>query len=688
MLKRTNMRRFYFILLALCLTNFASAQDWFLTNSFLWDMKFYNAQIGFAVGDLGSFRKTTDGGANWKFSQTGAETNLRSVHIANPDTVYAVGEEGVIVRTYDGGDHWQVTVMPKRNDLISVFFINTKIGFAVGGLGDVYQTMDYGTSWALVSSSITNDLYAVYFLNQSVGFTGGTNTGLLRTDDGGKTWNSVYPAGSVRSIFFTDANTGYVAGPGVLKTTDGGNTWTPLSSLLPNEYRFITFVDASTGYLILGNEILKTIDAGNSWTQQLTGVTVPLWCVAFSSAGKGFAAGKNGLIITTIDGGNTWNKTTEGTNYGLNASFALTEQIVVAVGASTVAEGVIMKTNDGGITWSKQFTDNSLASVFFTDLNNGYAVGHYGCIMKTTDGGNTWSKQNVENQGASPALYSVYFTNATTGYAVGTLGQIVKTNDAGATWTFLSSNTSFNLESIWFTDQNTGYIASGGSAILKTSDGGNTWQSTSIGNAMFSVHFPTPSTGFSVGAFGTVMKTVDAGTTWTKIPGVLTGYGMRSVWFIDEQTGYIATGDVIDFIIGGRILKTTDGGATWTNSTGKTPEPIGHVTFNRNTGYAVSSNGVIFKNKSGGGSIGINELTEKKPVILFPNPSDGLVTIRTINAATGSILSITDMKGRTILSKVIQRPDETIDLGSYPKGVYLFRIIDGKEVRCSKLVKE
>jgi photosystem II stability/assembly factor-like uncharacterized protein len=684
------MKRIYFLVLLGALSfmvNAQIAQDWFLTNSFLSDMKFYNTQIGYAVGDLGSFRKTTDGGANWTFSQTGAETNLRSVQVVSPDTVYAVGEKGVIVRTFDGGENWQVTILPDRLNLYSVFFTNNGFGFAVGESGKVYRTLDYGVTWNLVSSSMNKTLFTVHFLNQSVGFTGGTNTGLLRTDDGGKTWTSAFPTGSVFSIFFTDANTGYVAGAGLLKTTDGGNTWTQLSFPLPG-CGYLNFVDASTGYAIGGTVILKTTDAGNSWTQHNTGVTVGLWSVAFSSADKGFALGKNGLIITTTDGGNTWTKTTEGTDYGLNASFALTENIVVAVGGKTSLEGIIMKTNDGGVTWSKQFTDNSLSSVFFTDLNNGYAVGHYGCIMKTTDGGNTWTKQNVENQGASPALYSIYFTNATTGFAVGTSGNIVKTTDAGATWTFLTDNSGFNFQSIWFTDQNTGYIASSGSAILKTTNGGSIWQSTSTGIQMFSVHFPTPSKGFSVGAFGTVMKTADAGTTWTKIPGVLTGYGMRSVWFIDEQTGYIATGDVNDYIIGGRILKTTDGGSTWTNSTGKTPEPIGHVTFHKNTGYAVSSNGVIFKNKNGGGSIGINELAEKKPVTLFPNPSDGLVTIHTSNTINGSIIHITDMKGRTILSKVIQQPDETIDLGSYPKGVYLFRICDGKKVHCSKLVKE
>lgn len=105
--------------------------------------------------------------------------------------------------------------------------------------------------------------------------------------------------------------------------------------------------------------------------------------------------------------------------------------------------GTILKTTDGGQTWITQVsgTSNELRSVFFTDVNTGYAVGglitEYGCcsiqgyggtILKTTDGGLHWIPQS----GAEKSLlYSVYFTDDSTGYAVGTGGTILTTTTGG-----------------------------------------------------------------------------------------------------------------------------------------------------------------------------------------------------------------------------------------------------------------
>ena len=51
--------------------------------------------------------------------------------------------------------------------------------------------------------------------------------------------------------------------------------------------------------------------------------------------------------------------------------------------------GIILKTIDGGNTWTNQFTLNSynLNSVFFINMNVGFAVGNIGTIIKTKNGG-------------------------------------------------------------------------------------------------------------------------------------------------------------------------------------------------------------------------------------------------------------------------------------------------------------
>ena len=52
--------------------------------------------------------------------------------------------------------------------------------------------------------------------------------------------------------------------------------------------------------------------------------------------------------------------------------------------------GTILKTTNGGATWTSQTSGTiyRLYSVYFTDVNTGYAVGDGGIILKTITGGN------------------------------------------------------------------------------------------------------------------------------------------------------------------------------------------------------------------------------------------------------------------------------------------------------------
>jgi photosystem II stability/assembly factor-like uncharacterized protein len=69
---------------------------------------------------------------------------------------------------------------------------------------------------------------------------------------------------------------------------------------------------------------------------------------------------------------------------------------------------------------------NALRSVFFTDINTGYAVGDCNTILKTTDGGISWA--NVSD-GFYSGLESIYFTSSTPGYVGGWYGILLKTTN-------------------------------------------------------------------------------------------------------------------------------------------------------------------------------------------------------------------------------------------------------------------
>ena len=138
---------------------------------------------------------------------------------------------------------------------------------------------------------------------------------------------------------------------------------------------------------------------------------------------------------------------------------------------SSNGHGIVLKTTYEGVTWNELSSGANQAffSVYFTDINTGYAVGYMGIIMKTSNGGANW----IYLQGGTiDILYSVYFPTPNKGYVVGNSGDILKTNNGGITWTADSSGTWNNLASVFFTDTTTGYVVGYDGTILKTGNGG------------------------------------------------------------------------------------------------------------------------------------------------------------------------------------------------------------------------
>lgn len=93
---------------------------------------------------------------------------------------------------------------------------------------------------------------------------------------------------------------------------------------------------------------------------------------------------------------------------------------------------------NGGAYWYEQSIPSGiypdLYSVNFSDLNTGWAVGHFyytnsGLILNTTNRGTNWINQ-CDRIGFK--LFSVHFINNKTGWVVGSDGTILKTTNGGA----------------------------------------------------------------------------------------------------------------------------------------------------------------------------------------------------------------------------------------------------------------
>ncbi|MCX6247635.1 MAG: YCF48-related protein [Bacteroidetes bacterium] len=361
--------------------------------------------------------------------------------------------------------------------------------------------------------------------------------------------------------------------------------------------------------------------------------------------------------------------------------------------------GTILKTSNAGLTWTalSSGTSNNLNAVHFTDDNTGFAVGDLGTIIKTSNAGLTWS---AISSGTTEILTSLYFPNATTGFAVGHSATILKTIDGGTTWTNVTPfGVEGNLASVYFTDAKRGYAVGGRTILipngaivltllLLTEDGGTTWGDASMGTGpLTSVYCTDTNACYAVGGslperppYSEVFKMKVNGDMTTQISR--SGYGLNSVYFANANTGY-----AVGFY--GTIMKTSNGGTDWTIQNSGTPSHLSSVYFtDANTGYAVGDMGTILKTTNGGNSLGVNiQLSTENSLKIYPNPSSDNISIETTVNQSHSELSILNINGQKILTRQITEAVTQINVSTLPGGVYEVQLIGEKGMQTGKFIK-
>jgi photosystem II stability/assembly factor-like uncharacterized protein len=315
--------------------------------------------------------------------------------------------------------------------------------------------------------------------------------------------------------------------------------------------------------------------------------------------------------------------------------------------------GVILKTINGGEDWIAKDAGTSayLQSLYFTDENTGYAVGSSNLIIKSTDAGESWV--SLSSGIVDGYLNSICFTDENTGFIVGGIygpdEVILKTIDGGQNWTRHYSDTNGILTSVFFVNKDIGF-ATGYHPIeddwcslpivIKTTDGGDTWNSLNVNVPCWcpypnSIYFVNENLGFVAGSCSTpahsdgfILKTSDGGLSWShQFPmDSVFSTGCSSVFFTDNNTGYLAGRYQSD----GRVMKTTDGGENWHyQEIPDTTEKCYTVFFpTNNVGYIVGYSGTILKTINGGGPADIREIKQNITSFnLYPNPGRDNIVI-------------------------------------------------------------
>jgi photosystem II stability/assembly factor-like uncharacterized protein len=287
-------------------------------------------------------------------------------------------------------------------------------------------TLDTLNSWVKIPMPAAN-VEDIWFMNQNNGIAVVDESGLYSSLDGGKTWNLIPNTSSVAAfnLQFVDSLNGFAQGTFIWATSDGGITWTKKSST--NGANYFQFINTTAGfYFYQATGIFTTHDGGNTWADIFEPATPGLsakYPFYFMDSLKGYSM-MNGDFYTTFDGGVNWNQKGSVTTKAFTGYYKM-QFLDTLTGFSGTPDG-LLKTTNGGKNWVNCFkstnTDFDFQIPRFFDRNNGYFMTNNG-IYKTTDGGQSWTTSCRIATGNT--FSSIFFLNMNTGWATTYNGYIL-----------------------------------------------------------------------------------------------------------------------------------------------------------------------------------------------------------------------------------------------------------------------
>ncbi|MDZ7292862.1 MAG: YCF48-related protein [candidate division KSB1 bacterium] len=252
----------------------------------------------------------------------------------------------------------------------------------------------------------------------------------------------------------------------------------------------------------------------------------------------------------------------------------------------------VINVNAFAQTWGSQTsgTANILEAVWFTDVQNGWAVGNSGTTLLTTNGGQSWSAISL----TSEDLKDVAFFNQSLGLIVGDNGRIFRTTNGGTNWTQIASGTSSNILAVAFGEGGMAYAAGRDGIILRSADNGASWTVVETGTTRYrGIAAKGNQFAIVVGEGGKIKITADGGLNWVEKSSGTTS-DLHDVFFLTTTEGWIAGQNEV-------LLYSNDGGNSWASrNTGITIGLEAVVFLNSNHGWAVGNSGAIFKTINGG----------------------------------------------------------------------------------------
>jgi photosystem II stability/assembly factor-like uncharacterized protein len=304
-----------------------------LEDAELADVRFVDAQRGWAVGDRGVIWHTADGGRRWELQFSGVDCRLESIDFLDADNGWVAGTvytphlhatRGVLLITHDGGRTWTLDQTAALPGLKRIKFFSAAQGWAIGDgsplfPSGVFATDNGGRTWTPLSGAAEAGWLAGDFVDPVTGALAGRRGSLATVRRRGLEESGTPPLGlrGLRRLKLVAPLAGWLVGDGglVLNTGDLGRTWQLPAGELPEglaeqfDWRALDVRGAEAWIAgSPGTRVLHTPDAGRTWQSFATGQNPPLTSLAFVDPQHGWAVGALGAILATSDGGRTWQR--------------------------------------------------------------------------------------------------------------------------------------------------------------------------------------------------------------------------------------------------------------------------------------------------------------------------------------------------------------------------------------------
>lgn len=221
------------------------------------------------------------------------------------------------------------------------------------------------------------------------------------------------------------------------------------------------------------------------------------------------AVGERGHIVTSADGVSWTQAEIVPTRSTLTTVFSIKGRLWA--GGHDVA---ILTSGDSGKTWTRQFYDaerqQAIMDIFFSDEENGVAIGSYGLFLRTNDGGHSWQELTVDPE-IDYHLNKLLNFGEGKWLIAGEAGYSYRSYDSGETWEAIEVP---YQGSMW------GALKTENQCVLFFGLRGHVMESCDFGTSWTEIETPTESSISGAAQFdGFILLAANSGTILTKDDG-------------------------------------------------------------------------------------------------------------------------------------------------------------------------